>query len=54
MHKIGQISLGSYKKYCYALRELLRMAEEDYLVNKLQSLDKDSTIGAPGKFLIVC
>ena len=42
MHKIGQISLYSYKKYCYALRELLRMAEEDYQVYRLQSLDKDS------------
>ena len=32
MHKIGQVSLCSYKNYCYALRKLLRMAEEDYQV----------------------
>ena len=42
MHKIGQISLCSYKNYCYALRELLGMSEEDHQVNRLQPLDKDS------------
>ena len=42
MYKIGQLTLCSYKKYCYALRELLRMAEEYYQVNRSQSLDDDS------------
>ena len=39
--KLGQLTRGSYKKYCKTLRNLLRMAEEDYHVFKLNTLDKD-------------
>ena len=39
--KRGLICNNSYKKYCYALRELLRMAKEDYYKSKLSSLSGD-------------
>ena len=42
LFKTGRISHYSYKKYCNALRDLLRIAEEDYHVYKLQSLEKNS------------
>lgn len=42
MLKRGQITMNSYKKYCYALRDLLRMAEEDYIKYKLYELSSDS------------
>ena len=41
MMKRGLISNNSYKKYCYALRDLLRMAEEDYYKYKLISLSNN-------------
>ena len=41
MAKAGRISYVSYRKYCNALRDLLRMAEEDYHVKRLESLKKD-------------
>ena len=39
--KLGQLTRESYKKYCKAVRDLLRMAVEDYHVFKLNTLDKD-------------
>ena len=39
--KLGQLTRESYKKYCKALRDLLRMDEEDYHVFKLYTLDRD-------------
>ena len=41
MVKRGIIVGDSYRKYCYALRELLRMAEEDYYRCRLGSLSRD-------------
>ena len=41
MAKAGRILYVSYRKYCNALRDLLRMAEEDYHVKRLESLKKD-------------
>ena len=41
MAKAGRISYVSYRKYCDSLRDLLRMAEEDYHVKRLESLKKD-------------
>ena len=42
MYKEGRISSYLYKKYCYALRDLLRMAEEDYQVNRLRTINSNS------------
>ena len=39
--KADRISYVSYRKYCNALRDLLRMAEEDYHVKRLELLKKD-------------
>ena len=39
--KLGRISIYSYKRYCYALRDLLRMAEQDYYRCRLGSLSDD-------------
>ena len=41
MAKAGRKSYVSYRKYCNTLRDLLRMAEEDYHVKRLESLKKD-------------
>ena len=38
----NRITLTSYKNYCNALRNLLRIAEEEYYVSKLNSLKNDS------------
>ena len=43
MMKRGEISVDCYKKYCYALRDLLRMAEQDYCKFKLSSLSNNNT-----------
>ena len=37
----NRITLMSYKNYCNALRNLLRIAEEEYYVSKLNSLKND-------------